>query len=58
MISEGLDRELGWSENVAVRVHLLMCDGCRNFAQQMRALRTFARAFSSRADHAADSPDG
>jgi predicted anti-sigma-YlaC factor YlaD len=39
LISEGLDRRLGWSERVRVRIHLAICDGCTNFKKQMHFLR-------------------
>lgn len=39
LVSEGLDRRLGWSERVRVRVHLAICDGCTNFKKQMLFLR-------------------
>ncbi|KPK08247.1 MAG: hypothetical protein AMJ64_04020 [Betaproteobacteria bacterium SG8_39] len=39
LVSEGLDRELGFGERVALRVHFMMCKGCRNFEDQMGQLR-------------------
>jgi predicted anti-sigma-YlaC factor YlaD len=39
LVSEGLDRELGFGERVALRVHFMMCKGCRNFEDQMAQLR-------------------
>lgn len=39
LVSEGLDRELGFGERVALRVHFMMCKGCRNFEDQMARLR-------------------
>jgi len=48
LVSEGLDRELGFGERVALRVHFLMCRGCRTFedhmAQLRQAVRELARA--------------
>jgi len=48
LVSEGLDRELGFGERVALRVHFVMCKGCRNFEDQIarlrRAVRDLARA--------------
>jgi predicted anti-sigma-YlaC factor YlaD len=38
LVSEGLDRELGFGERVALRVHFMMCKGCRNFEDQMARL--------------------
>jgi len=39
LVSQGLDRELGFAERVRLRVHLAICDGCTKFTQQMAFLR-------------------
>jgi predicted anti-sigma-YlaC factor YlaD len=39
LVSQGLDRRLAFGERVALRVHLLICDGCRNFSRQVAFLR-------------------
>jgi len=39
LVSQGLDRELGFAERVKLRVHLAICDGCTNFRDQMALLR-------------------
>ena len=39
LVSQGLDRELGFAERVKLRVHLAICDGCTNFRQQLDLLR-------------------
>ena len=39
LVSQGLDRELGFAERVRLRVHLAICDGCTNFKKQMDFLR-------------------
>jgi hypothetical protein len=39
LVSQGLDRRLGLAERVALRLHLLVCDGCANFSRQMAFLR-------------------
>jgi hypothetical protein len=52
MISEGMDRDLDWTAQLAIRAHLLVCDGCSNFARQVQALRTFSRALVDHAHHA------
>ena len=39
IVSQGLDRELGFSERVRLRVHLAICEGCTNFTKQMAFLR-------------------
>ena len=39
MVSQGLDRELGFGERVRLRVHLAICNGCTNFRKQLDLLR-------------------
>jgi hypothetical protein len=39
LLSQREDRTLGFGERVALRVHLAICDGCRNASQQFRFLR-------------------
>lgn len=50
LVSEGLDRDLSFGERVALRVHLLMCKGCRNFEAQMMVLRDAMRDLSQTED--------
>ncbi len=39
LVSDGLDRRLGFGERVALRVHLAICRSCTNFNRQMGFLR-------------------
>jgi Putative zinc-finger len=39
LVSEGLDRRLGFAERIALRLHLLLCDGCSRFKSQLLLLR-------------------
>jgi hypothetical protein len=39
LVSQGLDRRLGFGERLALRVHLALCDGCTNFSRQVKFLR-------------------
>jgi predicted anti-sigma-YlaC factor YlaD len=50
LVSEGLDRDLAFGERVALRVHFLMCKGCRNFEDQMTLLRKALRDLSRSED--------
>ncbi len=43
--SQSFDRRLAWRERVALRMHLLVCDACRTFANQVAFLRAAARQF-------------
>ncbi len=47
LVSQGLDRRLGFAERVAVRVHLTICKGCARFARQARFLRKAVRELGS-----------
>ncbi|HZQ72548.1 MAG TPA: zf-HC2 domain-containing protein [Burkholderiales bacterium] len=47
LVSQGLDRRLGFAERVAVRVHLAICKGCARFARQARFLRKAVRELGS-----------
>jgi hypothetical protein len=46
LLSQGVDRGLGFGERVALRVHLAICDGCRNVAAQFRFLRSAVKSLS------------
>ena len=39
LVTQGLDRRLGFGERLRLRVHLAICDGCANFKRQMEFLR-------------------
>jgi len=39
LLSEGADRDLALGERVALRLHLVICKGCRNVGAQFRFLR-------------------
>ena len=45
LLSQGQDRPLNWVEHVRLRVHLLLCDSCRNFRNQLEFLRTAVRRY-------------
>ena len=40
LVSQGLDRELGLGERLALGLHLTICKGCRRFSRQMAFLRS------------------
>jgi predicted anti-sigma-YlaC factor YlaD len=46
LVSLSYDKRLSWRERLGVRLHLLVCDACRNFGRQMRFLRAAARRFA------------
>ena len=39
LLSQGEDRKLAFGERVALRMHLAICDGCRNVTAQFKFLR-------------------
>jgi hypothetical protein len=43
LVSQGLDRELAFGERVALRMHLVICLGCRRAGRQMAFLREAVR---------------
>jgi hypothetical protein len=43
LVSEGLDRQLGFGERVALRLHFTICRGCTQFNRQMSFLREATR---------------
>ncbi len=43
LISQGLDRRLSWRERVGLRLHLLICDACKEFKRQAEFLRAAAQ---------------
>jgi hypothetical protein len=38
LVSQSLDRPLSWSERMQLRFHLLICNVCRHFKQQLNQL--------------------
>ena len=48
LVSQGLDRELGWGERMRLRIHLSICDGCTHFKKQMDFLRRAMRELGTR----------
>jgi len=43
LVSYSLDRRLSWLERWRLGVHLKVCEGCRNFQNQMGLLRKAIR---------------
>jgi hypothetical protein len=48
LVSQGLDRRLGFGERVRLRVHIAICDGCTNFRKQTAFLRRAVRQLGTR----------
>lgn len=56
LISESQERPLSFGEQMSLKLHLMMCSGCRNFNKHMGALRRFTRAYAKGADEQDDKP--
>lgn len=50
LISEQQERALSVTERLRLRMHLALCDGCRNFRLQIPFLSRAMRAYSERLD--------
>jgi len=46
LLSQGMDRDLAFGERVALRLHLAICDGCRNVGDQFKFLRQAVRGLA------------
>lgn len=58
LASEGMDRPLGLRERAGMKLHMMMCDGCSNFARQMKTLRTISRAYAKARNGGSEGEDG
>ncbi len=45
LMSQELDRKLSWRERMALRLHLMMCNGCHRYRKQMEFLRRAMRRY-------------
>ncbi len=45
LLSQSQDRAATLRERMAMRLHLLLCKGCRNFKKQLAFLRKASRNF-------------
>ena len=46
LVSQGLDRELTFGERTSLRVHFVICKGCRNVNRQLAFLRRALKKLS------------
>lgn len=47
LISESQERALFLSEKVSLKMHVMMCSGCKNFNLQMPFLRQAMKAYAN-----------
>jgi hypothetical protein len=45
LMSRGMDHKLGALQRISLRLHLVMCGGCRNFGDQLMFLRESCEKF-------------
>lgn len=50
LISESQDRTLSLSEKMALKMHVLMCAGCKNFSLQIPFLSQAMKAYAKGVD--------
>jgi predicted anti-sigma-YlaC factor YlaD len=50
LISESQDRALPLSQRVSLKVHLMMCSGCKNFSLQVPFLSQAMKAYAKGLD--------
>jgi len=51
LASRSLDRPLPLGRRIAMRLHLLACEGCRRYLEQLRFLRRATTRLSKDLDH-------
>ncbi|MHB1676195.1 MAG: anti-sigma factor family protein [Sulfuriferula sp.] len=54
LLSESQERTLTVPEHMSLKMHMIMCSGCRNFEKQISTLRQAARAYAKRTDDSID----
>jgi len=57
LMSQGMDRPLETAERVNLKVHTMMCSGCRNYRNQLQVLRDAARQMAHGMTPADDDAD-
>ena len=45
LLSQSQDRQIGFREQLALKLHLMLCRGCTNFGKQLVFIRTAVRRF-------------
>ena len=55
ILSDGLDADMAPAQRARLRMHLVICEACRNVEQQFSLLRRLVRG--DRPDDAAEPPD-
>lgn len=56
LLSESMDRTLPLALKIKLHVHLLICEGCRRYREQLAAIRQALRQSGTRPNSEAQSP--
>ena len=48
LLSQAQDRDISLRERLSLRLHLLFCQGCRNFSSQLQVMRAACRRYLDR----------
>jgi len=48
LLSQALDRPMTFREKLAMRLHLMMCRGCRNIEKQLAFIRKASRELTGK----------
>lgn len=54
LVSASQERKLSVVEKLSLNLHLMMCDGCKNFSLQVPFLRKAMKNYSERLDEVLD----
>ena len=57
LASDAQERPLTFKEKVSLKIHTMMCSGCRNFENSMNTLRKAMRGFANGEYGSIDSHD-
>ena len=39
------EQRLGWRQQLALKLHLMLCDGCTHFRKQLEYIRTMVKRY-------------
>lgn len=56
LFSESQERKLTFKETMGLKLHTLMCNGCRNYGKHLQYLRILARSYAKGEGAAKDLP--
>jgi hypothetical protein len=54
LVSQGLDKKLGFGERLAIGMHVMLCSRCRNFQRQAQFIREAARRYAENLQNRSD----